>query len=225
MFAGIFPLRCAGRITSPLSRARGLRRTSRCSRELASRFARRRRGRESSRCRPLRASRRRRADRGRGGALNPAHADDRDRDARGDGRDLGERDGADRWPREPPVPPPSHGLRRRAACRGVAAGGRERHRAQRVDQRDGVGAAGLAASAHAATSAALGVSLTISGLRVARAHGAHDAARAGAGSAPMSRPVSTFGQETFSSIAAISRAASQAPAARDLRRRSSPSRS
>ena len=101
-------------------------------------------------------------------------------------------------PDRPPVPPPSHGAA--AARRGC-----ERQRAQRVDQRDGVGAGGLARPrATAATSAAFGVSFTISGLRGQRPHARRPPRRARAGSAPMSRPVLTFGHETLSSSAAIS---------------------
>ena len=115
--------------------------------------------------------------------------------------------------------------RPRARCARPAR--RERHRAQRVDQRHRVGAARPAAAcAQAATSAVFGVSFTISGLCVCAAHGAHDLLAAARGSAPMSRPVLTFGQDTFSSIAAISaRALARLARAARTPRRSSPSRS
>ena len=66
-----------------------------------------------------------------------------------------------------------------------------------------------AASAQAATSAAFGVSFTISGLPV-RGRTARTTSSSWRGSAPMSSPVFTFGHDTFSSIAAISCRASQA---------------
>ena len=104
-------------------------------------------------------------------------------------------------PDSPPVPPPSHGVAPALAARAR----RERHRAQRVDQRDGVGAALLRPPARRpATSAVFGVSLTISGLRVLAAHRAHDLLAAARDRRRCRGPVCTFGQDTFSSIAAIS---------------------
>ena len=66
-----------------------------------------------------------------GPALHAAHADDRNRDRGGDRVHLCERGGADRRTEIPPVMPPSHG----SPVRGSSA-----MPADRVDQRDGVGA-------------------------------------------------------------------------------------
>ena len=102
-------------------------------------------------------------------ALHAAHADDGDAArARRPPRPGPARRRGSPGPDSPPVPPPSHGARSPGA-------GRERHRAQRVDQRDGVGAAVLRRPARSdGTSAVFGVSLTISGLAVLRAAGADD---------------------------------------------------
>ena len=118
-----------------------------------------------------------------GGALDAAHPDHRNRDAGGDGRDLGERDGADRrCPRARRCLPEPRSRAAGPAASGASAVARS------VLISDTASAPPCsAASAHAATSAVLGVSLTISGLAVA-AHGAHDPLEL-AGSAPMSSPV------------------------------------
>ena len=71
-------------------------------------------------------------------------------------------------PDSPPVPPPSHG----AALAG--APGRERHRAQRVDQRDGVGAARLGGPRAGGHVGGVGRELDDQRLARARAHRAHD---------------------------------------------------
>ncbi len=100
-------------------------------------------------------------------ALHAAHSDHRNRDARGDGGDLGERDGADRGAgqaagaaSEPGRATPASPVRTPHA-RGASAIARS------VLISDTASAPPCsAASAHAATSAVLGVSLTISGLRV-----------------------------------------------------------
>ena len=81
------------------------------------------------------------------------------RRARATARDLRQRDRADRRAGQPAGPA--------AEPRRPPARGCERHRAQRVDERDGVGAGGLGGlRRRAATSAVFGVSLTISGLAV-----------------------------------------------------------
>ena len=170
------------------------------------RSARRPAGRGSSRCRRRPASRRR-ASRSRACAprLHAAHADDRDADTRRDGRDLGQRDRADRRTRT------ARRCRRRATARRAPRVRAPSPRSVLISETASAPRrlGGLRDSA--ATSAVFGVSLTISGLAVSGPHARRRRARARAGSAPMSRPVSTFGQETFSSIAAISARSSQAP--------------
>ena len=66
-----------------------------------------------------------------------------------------------------------------------------------------------AAAATAPTSVAFGVSLTISGLRL-RGRTCSSSAAVSPGSAPMTRPLSTLGQDTLSSSAATSSRAANA---------------
>ena len=117
--------------------------------------------------------------------------------ARGDRADLRERDRADRRARQPAGAAAEPRLARLRGC--------ERHPAQRVDQRDGVGAGLLRPPRRPpATSAAFGVSLTISGLAVSGRTRVEQRARVSPGRRRSSSPVSTFGQETLSSSAATS---------------------
>ena len=129
------------------------------------------------------------------------HADDRHGDARGDRAHLRERDGADRRAGQAAGPAAEPRRARPRRMRGMA---------RRVLISDTASApAASAASATRATSAVFGVSFTISGLAV-RGRTSASIAPSSAGSAPMSSPVFTFGQETFSSIAATSSRASTA---------------
>ena len=117
-------------------------------------------------------------------ALDAAHADDRDRHARGDRRDLGQRDRAHRRARQAAGAAAEPGARRGRARPGASAIARS------VLISDTASAPpSSAARAQAATSAVLGVSLTISGLAVGSAHARPRPPRSWRGSAPMSRPV------------------------------------
>ena len=108
--------------------------------------------------------------------------------------DLLERDRADRGARDPAGAPPSHGSPRLRV---------ERHALERVDERDGVGAALLGGGGHRGGVRGVRRQLHDQRLRAERAH-ALDRRAVSAGSAPITRPVSTFGQDTFSSSIATS---------------------
>ena len=95
------------------------------------------------------------------GALHAAHSDDRNRTRAATAATCASATARIAGPDRPPVPPPSH-----ARPLDRPALGRERHRPQRVDQRHRVGAGVLGCQRAGATSAVLGVSFTISGLRV-----------------------------------------------------------
>ena len=97
-------------------------------------------------------------------------------------------------PETPPVPAPSHGSPLR--------GSKDIPRIVLISD-TALAPALCAAVATAATSLAFGVSLTISGFSV-NGRTRWSSADTSHGSAPMTRPVSTFGQETFSSSAATS---------------------
>ena len=184
------------------------------ARQARARSARRRRGRGSSRCRPRRASRRRRAGRAR-----------ERRAARRPSRRSGSR----------------RARRRRRPGRARRRGSRAR-RARRCRRRARGRARGRGASRGRASAIARsvlisetasappssrgaraggdvgGVGRELDDQRLARGGRTARTTRSSAtGSAPMSRPVSTFGQETLSSIAAISARSSQrSEQARDL---------
>ena len=111
-------------------------------------------------------------------------------------------------PERPPVPPPSQAAPGRSAAERASAIARS------VLMSDTASAPpACAAAAQLATSAVFGVSFTISGLRVRGRRWARTRS-SWAGSAPMSRPVRTLGQDTLSSIAAISSRAWQASTSR-----------
>ena len=94
----------------------------------------------------------------------------RDRDARGDGGDLGERDRADRGTGQPA----GAAAEPRAATRSARRAGASAIARSVLISETASAPPASAASAQAATSAVLGVSLTISGLRVRGAHAPHD---------------------------------------------------
>ena len=94
---------------------------------------------------------------------------------------------------------------------------RERQRPQRVDQRHRVRAARLRRRRAGGDVRRVRRQLDDQRLRRSRAHRRARPASSWPGSAPMSSPVVTFGQDTFSSIAAISARASHAStSSRDL---------
>ena len=167
-----------------------------------------------------------------------------DRDQRRAGVDAA-RARRGRWPRRPCRRSGSRRARRRARpararpcgspgprgrrCRRRATGPSRPARARRARSvliSDTASAPPASApAAHAATSAVLGVSLTISGLALQRAQRRASSASSSRGSAPMSSPVATFGHDTLSSIAATCVARPRAPRrARRTPRRSTPSR-
>ncbi len=122
-------------------------------------------------------------------------------------------------PDSPPVPAaePRLGRAGRAEAipasaprRAAARARRERHRAQRVDQRDGVRAALLGRLRARGDVGGVGRQLDDQRLCGARAHARARPARAGAGRRRCPVPSRTFGHDTFSSIAAISARASHA---------------
>ena len=160
-------------------------------------------------------------------ALHAAHADHRDLHARRRRPPPGRaRPARTAGPDSPPVPPArASGVA--ALRRGAPRARRERHRAQRVDQRDRVRAAVLGRPrAQRPRRRVLGVSLTISGLRVRGRTVRDDVLQLARDRRRCRGPSATFGQDTLSSTAAISSRASQASTQLgELRRRSSPSRS
>ena len=133
------------------------------------------------------------------GALDAAHADDRNLHARGDGGDLRQRDGADRRPGQPAAAAAEPRLARAVGAPGASAIARSVLISETASAPPS-----CAAAAHAGDVGGVRRELDDQRLARARATRADDLLRAGAGRRRCPGPVLTFGQDTLSSIAAIS---------------------